>query len=42
MAGHVARMGEVGNVFKLIFGQQEGKIPRGVDRRVILKYVLQK
>jgi hypothetical protein len=32
-AGHVARMGEKRNVYRLLVGNPEGKIPLGIPRR---------
>jgi len=39
-AGHVARIGEMRNAYKMLVGKPEGKRPLGnvgVDKRIILK-----
>ena len=43
--GHVARMGEKRCVYRVLVGKPEGKShleDRGLDRRIILKYVFRK
>jgi hypothetical protein len=39
-AGHVARMGEKRNAYRILMGKPEGKIPLGRPR-TILKWILE-
>jgi len=44
-AGHVARMGEMRSVYRVLFGKPEGKRPLerpGVDGRIILRWIFRK
>jgi hypothetical protein len=42
-AGHVARMGEKRNAYRILVGKLEGKKPRGRPRHGwILKYILER
>jgi hypothetical protein len=44
-AGHVARMGEKRNAYRILMGKPQTKQPLGslgVDGRVILKWILEK
>jgi hypothetical protein len=45
LAGHVARLGEVKNAYRILVGNPEGKRPledQGVDGRIILYWILGK
>jgi hypothetical protein len=39
-AGHVARMGEKRNAYRLLVGRPEGKWPLGRPRRRLMKWIL--
>ena len=42
LAGHVARMGEMGGAYRVLVGRPDGKKPTGRYRRIILKRTFKK